>query len=165
MSTNSQKYLEDISRLFSYRRLTLGLAESCTGGLLSSRIVSMPGVSSFYRGALVSYSNEVKERVLKVPKGLLSTVGAVSRPVALRMASGVCQLLDCDWGVAVTGIAGPSGGRPDKPVGTVCFGIKGPGVEFSEEIRFHDGSRSRIQQDAVEHALMRLWTLASDELN
>ncbi|NJL25435.1 MAG: CinA family protein [Calothrix sp. SM1_5_4] len=123
------KRVEELEALCLKRGWTLGLAESCTGGLLSTWICSRPGVSKFFLGAVVSYARSVKESVLQVPGALTRAHGEVSLPVARAMASGARQALGCDWAVSVTGIAGPTGGSPEKPVGTVCFAVVGPAFE------------------------------------
>ncbi|MEQ1876369.1 MAG: CinA family protein [Bdellovibrionia bacterium] len=134
---------------------TLSLAESCTGGLISSAITSHSGVSEFFLGSVVSYSNSVKEDVLEVPKSMLKKSGAVSAEVAIAMAKGVQIQMKSDWSLAVTGIAGPSGGSPEKPVGTVWFAIAGPNFEVSQTQIF-TGNRTEIQMRAAVHALTLL---------
>lgn len=113
-------------RLFA-RGLTLGTAESCTGGNIAHQITSIPGSSHYFKGSVVSYSNEVKINVLHVIKENLDRFGAVSEAVVLDMARGACHVLDTDCSIAVSGIAGPDGGTEDKPVGTVwiCTAYKG----------------------------------------
>ncbi len=135
---------------FLERGQTLSVAESCTGGLFSSRIVQHPGVSSFFMGGVVAYSNQVKNEMLGVPLHLLKVLGAVSQPVALLMAKGVCQRIGSDWGVAITGVAGPTGETDRVPVGRVCFGIVGPLFEYAEEQQFQ-GSREEVQKASVQH--------------
>lgn len=139
--------LEDICRT---RGWTVGLAESCTGGLLSAWICERPGVSSLYAGAVVSYARWVKERVLGVPLSLMQVHGEVSLPVARAMARGGREALRCDWCVSITGIAGPSGGSVEKPVGTVCFAVSGPGVEEAcWQVFPAGGGRQDIQRQAA----------------
>ena len=99
------------------RNLTLAVAESCTGGLVGGRLTGVPGASQAFRGGIVAYDNEVKRNALQVPATALATYGAVSAEVAEAMARGVCDMLGADVGIAVTGIAGPGGGTPEKPVG------------------------------------------------
>lgn len=141
------KALEQICRL---RRWTLGVAESCTGGLLSSWICSQPGVSSFFVGSVVSYARTVKQNALAVPPSLIKTHGEVSVPVAVAMAKGLRQNFECDWTLSITGIAGPGGGTPEKPVGFVCFGVAGPGFETSVHKQFPaGGGREDIQRQAA----------------
>ena len=105
---------------------TLAAAESCTGGALSAKFTAMNGASSYFMGGVVSYSNEVKNQVLGVRAEDLETYGAVSEPVARQMAEGVRRVCGTTWGVSTTGIAGPTGGTPDKPVGTVWMAVAGP---------------------------------------
>lgn len=142
-------------QLLRQREQTVGFAESCTGGVLSAIFARAPGVSDIFVGAIVAYSNSLKERLLGVPSPLLRSVGAVSLPVARKMASGARLTLQSTWAISVTGIAGPSGGTPVKPVGTVCFAIVGPGVEEVVQKRF-DGSRREIQLAAAKFALKLL---------
>ena len=109
------------------RGLTLATAESCTGGMVAARLTAVPGASDVFRGAVVAYANEVKELGLDVPESLLAEHGAVSAEVARAMAEGVRARLGADVGVAVTGVAGPDGGTPDKPVGPRVRPRRGPG--------------------------------------
>ena len=134
---------------------TMSFAESCTGGLLSSMCTALAGVSDVYIGSVIAYSNAVKENVLGVPATQLKSVGAVSVPVAKSMALGLRSLLKTTWTISITGIAGPGGGTPQKPVGTVCFGVVGPGVERVVQMQF-TGSRSVIQQASADYALKLL---------
>lgn len=131
---------------------TLSCAESCTGGLLSAFLTTLPGVSDVYMGSVIAYSNRVKEDLLDVPPSLLRVVGAVSLPVAKSMATGVRKALGTTWALGITGIAGPGGGSPQKPVGTVCFGLSGPGVEWAEQHQL-GGERREIQTTSVLKAL------------
>jgi PncC family amidohydrolase len=105
------------------RGLTLASAESCTGGLVGHRLTNVPGSSDYYRGGVISYDNQVKQAVLQVPSNVLETVGAVSEACALAMAQGVRRLLGTSLAVSTTGIAGPGGATPDKPVGLVFVGL------------------------------------------
>lgn len=131
---------------------TIGFAESCTGGLLSATFAAQAGISDVFLGSVVTYSNSVKEQMLGVSPSLLRTVGAVSPQVALEMAEGARRVIGSTWAIGVTGIAGPGGATPDKPVGTVCFAWVGPGFDRSERQQFV-GSRSEIQKQSVRHAL------------
>lgn len=141
-----------VGRLLAERAQVLGTAESCTGGMISSRLTAVAGASAWYAGGVVSYSNAVKEMALGVPEHLLREHGAVSDPVAAAMATGARQHLACDWAIAVTGIAGPDGGTPDKPVGLVYIGIAGPHGVSVRELRLH-GDRERIRQRSSTIAL------------
>src|SRR5690606_7979687 len=105
---------------------TLALAESCTGGYLSHLVTSVPGSSAYYIGGVVSYANAVKMEELGIPSDMLELNGAVSGPVAERMAEGVRKALKSDWAVSTTGVAGPDGGTLEKPVGTVWMAVAGP---------------------------------------
>ncbi len=117
---------EAIGRLLSERRETLALAESCTGGLIAKQITDVPGSSDYFLEGFVVYSNEAKIRRLAVPEALLATHGAVSPEVAEAMARGARQATGADWALSVTGIAGPGGGTPEKPVGLMYFGLAAP---------------------------------------
>ena len=134
------------------RCATLALAESCTGGLAASRMTRVPGSSAWFNGAVVAYSNAVKTGLLGVDPGIIEARGAVSEECARAMAAGVRAATASDYGVAVTGIAGPTGGSPEKPVGTVCFALSGPAGERSETRRF-GGERWQVQEAAAAHAL------------
>lgn len=114
---------------------TLALAESCTGGYLSHLITSVPGSSAYFIGGVVSYANAVKMEELGIPRDMLELNGAVSGPIAERMAEGVRKALKSDWAVATTGVAGPDGGTAEKPVGTVWIAVAGPnGVTSSKGV-------------------------------
>jgi nicotinamide-nucleotide amidase len=130
----------------------VSFAESCTGGKLSARLTEIPGVSDIFVGSIVCYANSVKEDVLGVTQDLIIKEGVVSEAVALQMARGVKKVLKSDWAVSITGIAGPDGGTKDKPVGTICFGLVGPGLEYTEKKSF-TGQRVQIQEQAAEWAL------------
>ena len=121
------------------RGVTLATAESCTGGTLASRLTALAGASAYFRGGVVAYSNEVKECALGVKHATLETHGAVSEETAREMAEGVRQRLGADYGVATTGIAGPGGGTPEKPVGTVWIAIAS--AEGTEAKLLHYGDR------------------------
>jgi nicotinamide-nucleotide amidase len=134
------------------KHLTIGVAESCTGGLLGGRLTDVPGSSDVFLGGVIAYDNRVKSRLLGVPDSTLERFGAVSEPVAQAMAEGVRQHLLVDVGVAITGIAGPGGGTPEKPVGTVCLTVSGLGEVYSRRTIFL-GSRPEIRARAVQTAL------------
>ena len=132
--------------------LTLATAESCTGGLVAGRITSVSGSSSVFLGGVVSYANAVKRDVLGVAQEVLDSVGAVSAECAQAMAQGVRGRLKADVAVSVTGIAGPDGGTPAKPVGLVYFGVATSGATCSERYRV-SGDRDAVRQQAVNRAL------------
>ncbi|MEZ5125764.1 MAG: nicotinamide-nucleotide amidohydrolase family protein [Thermoleophilia bacterium] len=131
---------------------TLAVAESCTGGELGGRITSLPGSSRYFRGGVICYANEVKVDVLGVPVATLHEYGAVSEPVAHAMATGVRALTSATYGVSITGVAGPEGGTPSKPVGTVYIGCSGPsGTRVVREQCF--GDRAAVRRQATTAAL------------
>ncbi|MGZ3771150.1 MAG: CinA family protein [Bdellovibrio sp.] len=151
MALNQEK-LQELIKAFRDRKLTVGFAESCTGGALSAFLTEQPGVSDIFMGSVVSYSNEAKVDLLGVRRDTLMQEGAVSEAVARQMAHGVRRQLKTDWSVAITGIAGPTGGTPEKPVGTVCFAIAGPSFEESRKEIF-SGDRKAIQQASVDYSV------------
>jgi len=123
-----------VGRLLAERDATLALAESCTGGLLAKRLTDMPGSSAYFTEGLVTYSNESKERLLGVPHALIVDHGAVSEPVAREMAEGARRISGADYGLSVTGVAGPDGGTEEKPVGLVFVGISDEKDTFAEKL-------------------------------
>ena len=137
------------------RGVSVAAAESCTGGCVSGAITESPGSSVFFKGAVVSYSNGVKEKTLGVPRSVLEQFGAVSSECAAAMAQGARALLNADFAVSVTGIAGPDGGSPLKPVGTVWFGLCGPHGVSTQMKRF-EGGRADVRRQSVENALLLL---------
>ena len=141
-----------LNRLLTQKGLTLAVAESCTGGLISSRITNVAGASVYFQAGLVTYSNKSKETLLSVPRDLLMAKGAVSKEVAARMAEGVRRAMEVDIGLSVTGIAGPGGGTKEKPVGTVYMGLAAAGVSLVRQHKF-DGRRSAIKRQSADEAL------------
>lgn len=121
MDTNS--LAQAVGELLRQRHLTLAVAESCTGGLLGAYITNIPGSSAYFEGGVVAYSYKAKKRVLNVPTSVLEQHGAVSPETAIAMAKGVRQLLQTDLAMAITGIAGPAGATPEKPVGLVYIAL------------------------------------------
>jgi nicotinamide-nucleotide amidase len=144
---------------------TLTAAESCTGGLFSQRITAVPGSSDYFLGAAVTYSNGLKTQMVGVPVEMLDEHGAVSEPVARAMAEGVRRSLGSDWGVGITGVAGPGGGSEEKPVGTVHVAIAGPTPEDTthhRKLRL-PGDRDRIRRFSAQIALEMLRRRLSKE--
>ncbi|HSQ41408.1 MAG TPA: nicotinamide-nucleotide amidohydrolase family protein [Fibrobacteraceae bacterium] len=127
---------------------TLAVAESCTGGMLGQAVTAVSGSSAVFWGGVVAYQNEVKRDLLGVPWDLLQKYGAVSEEVARAMASGARRALGSNWGLATTGIAGPGGGSPEKPVGTVWMAVDGPGVQIAFREIF-SGDRDEIRAQTV----------------
>lgn len=135
------------------RGLTVATAESCTGGLLAARLTDVPGISSAFREGFVTYSNEAKARTLGVPTPTIERHGAVSREVALAMAQGARERAGTDLAVAVTGIAGPGGGSPERPVGLVWLAVAGRGEPQAFERRFPARGRGWVRRWAAATAL------------
>lgn len=134
----------EIARIFPKKRLTLALAESCTGGLASHLVTLVPGSSAYFLGSVVSYSNEVKTDVLGVLPALIKKHGAVSRQVAASMAEGARKALSSDMAASVTGIAGPAGARPGKPVGTAFMAVAMEGKTRTKKVNF-SGTREELK--------------------
>ena len=134
---------------------TLALAESCTAGSLAAWVASVPGASRYLLEGAVVYSNAAKIRACGVEADTISEHGAVSRPVALQLASGIRNAAGSDWGIGITGIAGPGGGSPGKPVGTVHVSVAGTEALEHRAFRFH-GTRSQIMDSSAAHALLML---------
>jgi PncC family amidohydrolase len=134
------------------RGYTIGVAESCTGGLLGERLTAIPGSSDVVRGGVIAYANEVKQSLLGVSDAMLEEHGAVSEPVVRAMASGARRLLAVDSALAITGIAGPGGGSAEKPVGTVWLALDVRGAVESALLRLW-GDRTEIRQRSAQGAL------------
>lgn len=162
---DEESLAEAVGRLLAERGLTLSTAESCTGGLVARYITDVPGSSRYFGMGFVTYANEAKVRFLGVPEELLAAHGAVSEPVARAMAEGALQRSGADVAVAITGIAGPDGGTPVKPVGTVWFALAARGFQgdgsgevplpagvWAETARLH-GDRDGVRERAATHAL------------
>lgn len=131
---------------------TLATAESCTGGLIGKRLTDISGSSAVYLGGVISYSNEVKHRVLGVPQKLLDSFGAVSEPVARAMAEGARRVVGADYALSVTGIAGPNSDSTQKPVGLVYIGVTDGDSTEVREFRF-SGSREEIRTQSATAAM------------
>jgi nicotinamide-nucleotide amidase len=134
------------------RKLTIAVAESCTGGMLGQRLTAIPGASDAFTGGIIAYDDDVKRMHLDVGADLIAKHGAVSVEVAAAMASGVRRKLGAGIGIAITGIAGPGGGTPEKPVGTVCIAIEGEDISRSKALRLI-GDREEIRQRSTQSAL------------
>ncbi len=134
------------------RGRTIATAESCTGGMIGAAITAVPGASKVYKGGIISYTNEVKERCLGVDPGVLEQYGAVSGQVAGAMASGARRVLGSDVAVSVTGLAGPGGDGRGEPVGTVFIGYADRHQTLAKKFRFY-GDRDDIRQQAARTAL------------
>ena len=141
-----------IGELLRSKHLTLAVAESCSGGLLSSRITDVPGSSKYFDRGAVCYSNQAKEEWLDVPGDLIAAHGAVSEPVAAAMAEGIAERSGSDVGIGITGIAGPDGGTPEKPVGTVTIAVRTP---FAKQVRTFQflGGRDMVKFQSAQAAM------------
>ena len=152
----SEENLEEVvGQLLVEQGLTLGVAESCTGGLIAHRLTNVPGSSNYLLGGIVAYSYDVKERVLEVHHDTLYEHGAVSRETALEMARGARRLLGSDVALAVTGIAGPGGGTAEKPVGLVYIALAARDFERCER-HLWSGDRLQNKQRSSQAALEML---------
>ena len=138
-------------------------AESCTGGAISQAVTSVAGCSSVMRGAVVAYHNDVKEKVLGVSGEVLATYGAVSEETIVQMVDGVSALMCADCAVATSGIAGPGGGTPEKPVGTVWLAAKVGGVVKTRLLSLEDHGRASNIRGTVEEALLLVIAMLSDD--
>jgi len=148
---------ERLYRLLLEKGKTLATAESCSGGLVAHRVTNVPGASEVFLLGVVSYSNEAKVKVLGVDDEVLQVKGAVSAEVAIQMATGVRELANSDLGVGITGIAGPTGGSKEKPVGTVYMAVSYPDTGVAEVRRFQfDGDRRSVKSQTAEAALQWL---------
>ena len=146
------------------RKLTVSTAESCTGGLIASSIVDVPGASAVFPGGAVTYASAVKTALLGVPEELIREKGVVSRDVAAAMAEGAQRRFGTDLAVSVTGVAGPDGGTPEAPVGRVYIGvaIDGKTVTFREDL---PGNREEVRRAAAEKAIRYLCACLTDITN
>ncbi len=143
---------EQVGKLLLENGLTLGTAESCTGGMIASRLTDIPGSSEYFKGGIVSYTNEVKNRVLGVGQEILNTFGAVSGETAGAMARGAREKTNADLGLSVTGVAGPGGGTAKKPRGLVYIALAAADKVICREYHFA-GSRAAVRQGSVNSAL------------
>lgn len=148
----AEPYEALIGPLLRQKGLTLAVAESCTGGLVGHRLTNIPGSSEYFMGGVIAYAYEAKEDLLKVRHDTLYQFGAVSEQTAVEMARGACRAFNASLGLSVTGIAGPGGGMPSKPVGTVWIGLSTPSGDWA----FHflwNGDREQNKADSAEAAL------------
>jgi nicotinamide-nucleotide amidase len=160
-SEDERTIAEIVLALCRARGLTLATAESCTGGLVAARLTAVPGSSDVFRGSVVAYADQVKENELGVPSAVLAEHGAVSAEAAKGMAEGVRRRLGSDVGVATTGVAGPGGGTPEKPVGLVFLHASGPSGDAARRIDL-PGDREMIRGRATAAALHLVRRLLSD---
>jgi competence/damage-inducible protein CinA-like protein len=151
-STKGEALEEVVARVLTENRATVAVAESCTGGMLAERLTNVPGSSSYFLGGVICYSNELKISLVGVPQSLIESKGAVSSEVALALADGIRKRTGATLGVGITGISGPGGGTPEKPVGLVHIGLADEHGPRERAYRF-PGDRERIRQFAAQSAL------------
>jgi nicotinamide-nucleotide amidase len=152
---DDQSMAEVVGQALRQAKASLALAESCTGGMVGEMITAVPGSSDYFRGGIVCYANQVKTDLLGVGEALLQAHGAVSAEVAAVMAASAAGRLGAEWGLSLTGIAGPGGGSEAKPVGLVYVGLSGPGVQAVQRHVF-PGSREMVRRRAALWALNHL---------
>lgn len=168
MADSTAPFEKRVGDALTVREQSVAVAESCTGGLIGSRLTDVPGSSDYFDRSLVTYSNDAKQAELAVSREALDAEGAVSEPVARQMAQGVRDRAGTTWGVSTTGIAGPSGGTEEKPVGTVFIGVAhaapwGSNESATRVRRYEfDGSRCEIKRQIAEQALTDLMATVDD---
>lgn len=146
ISPKGQTLEQEVGRLLTEKKFTLAIAESCTGGMISNLVTDVAGSSDYFLFSAITYSNDAKMNILGVSQATLEAHGAVHEQTALEMAVGVKRAGQADWAISTTGVAGPTGGTDEKPVGTVCIGIAGPGFETAKRYTFNFGSRARNKE-------------------
>ena len=155
MEFDLEKMVAALGQSLRSQRCRMATAESCTGGLVACTLTDVAGSSEWFEGGVVAYDNRVKMRLLGVPEEVLVRHGAVSRACVESMVRGVCTLMDVPVGLAISGIAGPGGGTPDKPVGTVWVAWQSAGRVWSRDFSF-DGSRREIKMQSMRAAIAEL---------
>lgn len=159
----AENIFEYLIERFSALHKTVTFAESCTGGLLASLLTKVPGSSAIFKGSLVTYSNEIKSSWLGVKPEILKEFGAVSKETVEGMLKGALKVSESDYAMAISGIAGPGGATPTKPVGTVVVGAKSKDEQIIEVMHF-EGDRNYIQDQAALYAVKLLFDIAKEEL-
>jgi len=162
VSLEGDSLSEALGRGLLDRSWTLAVGESCTGGLLSRKVVSVSGASRYFLGSVTAYANEAKMNVLGVPRGIIERFGAVSEETALAMVRGVRARFNASCGVATTGVAGPAGGTPEKPVGTVWIAAGTPEGERAMKV-FFPLDRASVMELSSNYALYTLWRMVHQE--
>jgi PncC family amidohydrolase len=159
--------MENLAEVLAYKMKTegktLAVAESCSGGAIASSITQKAGASKYFKGGVVAYSNAVKENVLGVKSSTLAEHGAVSEETATEMVRGVLKLMDADYAIATTGIAGPGGGTPEKPVGTVWIAVASKDEVFAQKMTFGD-DRLRVIERTANQAFANMLKLITKKL-
>jgi nicotinamide-nucleotide amidase len=147
---------QQLANALMQQQKQLAVAESCTGGWLAKCLTDIPGSSRWFERGFVSYSNVAKQEMLGVRSSTLQREGAVSEAVVREMAAGVLRHSAADLSIAISGIAGPGGAAPGKPVGTVCFGLAVKGKEVQTDTQHFEGDREAVRRQSVAYALSRL---------
>ncbi len=158
---------EELGKFLINNNLTIATAESCTGGLVSSKLTDVPGSSAYIKLNFVTYANEAKHNILGVPWDVLNTYGAVSEQCAQAMAEGLMKKTGCDISLCTTGIAGPTGGTEEKPVGLVYISLKYNNITTIKEVKLNPNiSRTQMKEEFANHALnLAVSTLCRDKLS
>ena len=164
MSVEGKFLSKEISELFWKENLTLATAESCTAGNVAAAITAVAGTSHFFKGGIIAYSNEVKENLLGVSHETLETYGAVSEETVIEMVKGAMKSMNSDCAIATSGIAGPTGGTPDKPVGTIWIAVGCKDKVITLKIEGDEGRNKNIA-NATQNALRLLRNLFQNEEN
>ena len=164
VSNNLYGYDDDtlekvIGEILLRKKKTLSTAESCTSGLLAHKITNIPGSSSYFKGGVNAYSNEIKEKILKVKSETLKKYGAVSKETAFEMSKNVKEIFETNLSISITGIAGPTGGTPEKPVGLVFFGITSENITQTHKRTFLNRDRSYIKEASANTAMFLLYKM------
>lgn len=155
LKENTQIALHRLAQELVARGLTISCAESCTGGGLAYAFTALPGSSAWFERSAVTYANDAKTQMVGVPKSTLVQFGAVSEQTVIAMAQGVVEQLHADIGISISGVAGPDGGSPDKPVGTVWFGFALAG-EIYTSLQCFAGDREAVRKQAIEFAIEKV---------
>jgi PncC family amidohydrolase len=145
-----------LHKKLQFKNLTIAIAESCTGGMIQSYITANSGASKYFMGGVIAYSNRAKQKILQIPQDTLEKYGAVSKETAIQMATSTRQIFQCDIAASVTGIAGPSGGTKEKPVGTVYIAAANKEKKIHKKLQLR-GNRTKIRQLATLELLKFIW--------
>lgn len=161
---NKKTLAQKIQTLFLEKGWSLALAESCTGGGVAATLVQIPDCSGYFFGGVVAYCNEAKKALLGVRDETLEKYGAVSLETAQQMAQGASKKFNAHFALSTTGIAGPSGGSENKPIGMVCFAIASQDHVLATWTSYFSGERERIIESAIHEGLLRLWENCSNRV-
>ena len=164
MSVEGKMLSRDISEIFWREEFSLATAESCTAGNVAANITSIPGSSKFYKGGIVAYSNEAKQNLLGVSAETLETYGAVSEETVVEMVKGALKAFNADFAIATSGIAGPTGGTPEKPIGTVWIAAGNKDKVVTEKLSEDNGREQNVHNASI-RALYLLRELCQNQEN